>query len=61
MPMHRRCLVPGCDCTGFTISMDAYSTADDEEDLVESGRDELQTYCERCGHNETEHELAPAD
>ena len=62
MPIERRCLVPGCDCESFTIDIEAYDSAlDDGDDVVETGEDELQSFCVLCGHTETEHELASAD
>ncbi len=61
MPIERRCLVPGCDCRGYTLDLESYSASTDEEDVIESEQDELQSYCIRCGHTETEHELAPSD
>ena len=62
MPIQRRCLVPACNCKGYTIDIETYnSSLDHEEDAIESGRDELQSYCVLCGHAETEHELAPSD
>lgn len=59
MPIHRRCLVPGCKCNGYAFDMETYEGS--EEEIVESGRGELKPYCSLCGHTEAEHELAPAD
>jgi hypothetical protein len=61
MPNARRCLVPGCDCTGYAPDVGTYDALAEEEDLVESEKDEIPSYCERCGHTETEHELAASD
>jgi hypothetical protein len=61
MPSLRRCLVPGCNCKGYTLNSDASSMVDEETDLVESEKDELQSFCVLCGHPEEEHELAPSE
>jgi hypothetical protein len=61
MPAKRPCLVPGCECKGWALGMEAYRALGDDQDLVESGRDELPSYCALCGHTEEEHELAAFD
>jgi len=61
MPIERRCLVPGCLCTGYTFGLPSDPMSEEEEDVVESQNDELQTYCAQCGHSEMEHEMAPSE
>lgn len=55
MPLQRRCLVAGCDCPGYTFDMETYQGT--EEEIVETGRDELKASCSLYGHAEEEHEL----
>ena len=58
MPLQRRCLIAGCDCPGYAFDMDTYEGT---EEVAETERDELKSYCSLCGHAEEEHELAPSD
>jgi hypothetical protein len=59
MPMKRRCLIPGCSCTGFSFHVDTYRGSEDP--IVETEHDELKPYCSMCGHAEEEHELAASE
>ncbi len=50
MPIQRPCLV------GNALDMETYEGP--EEDMVESEKDELKSYCSLCAHAEEEHQLA---
>lgn len=59
MALQRRCLVPDCDCPGYIFDMETYRGT--EEEIVETGRDELKAHCSACGHAEEEHELITSE
>ena len=59
MELQRRCLVADCDCPGYAFDMDTYEGT--EEEIVETERDELKSYCSLCGHAEEEHEMSRSE
>ncbi|MGH9403662.1 MAG: hypothetical protein ACRD2P_16355 [Terriglobia bacterium] len=60
MTIQRRCLAPGCGCAGYVIDMETYE-GEEDEDALQAERTDLRPICNRCGHADEEHELAPSD
>ncbi len=57
--IRRRCLVPGCGCSGYVMDMEVYA-GDENQDFLESDKEEVKSFCSRCGHSDEEHEMAPS-